>query len=71
MKKIRLITIFITTVFILSVCDLRAQRMIMPPDTNLPVIESCIGKIISCEHLQLSNNIRVNVMCYWLDTVSQ
>ena len=62
MKKIRFIYIFVTAIFVLN-GELNAQS-IMPLDTNYwatPIHKSCIGKIISYEHLQLSHNFSVNV----------
>ena len=68
-KKVRFIAI--TAVLVSSVCKLQAQQIGMPPDTNnwtSPIHKSCIGKIVSYEHLQLSQDFTVNVVCYFLDT---
>jgi len=69
MKKIRFITV--TAILVLNVCALQAQQIGMPLDTNrffFPIHQSCVGRIISYEHLQLNHDFSVDVVCYFLDT---
>ena len=69
MKIVRFIAI--TAVLVLSMCKLQAQQIGMPLDTNRffsTMHQSCVGKIISQEHQQLSQSFTVDVVCYFLDT---
>jgi len=35
-----------------------------------PIHKSCVGHIVSHEHLTLSTNFQINAKCYFLDTAS-
>ena len=73
MKKSKFISVIIIAIVSLNLYQVKAQQMPMPLDTTsnycfFPIHTSCMGKIISYEHLQLSQNFTMNVVCYFLDT---